>query len=72
LVKDRLPNALRVQLERQCQGRANPGKDEVSGMIGCSGKLLGLVDLLKQSQIITEEDNEEAANARSKKAQEES
>jgi len=41
-------------------------------MIGCSGKLLGLVDLLKQSQIITEEDNEEAANARSKKAQEES
>jgi SNF2 family DNA or RNA helicase len=41
-------------------------------MIGCSGKLLGLVALLKQSQIIPEEDNEEAANARSKKAQEES
>jgi hypothetical protein len=72
LVKDRLPNALRVQLERQCQGLANPGKDEASGMIGCSGKLLGLIALLKQSQIITEEDNEDAANVRSKKAQEES
>ena len=72
MVKDQLPNALRVQLERQCQSLANPAKDEPSGMIGCSGKLLGLVDLLKQSQIIPEEDNEEAANARSKKAQEES
>jgi TATA-binding protein-associated factor len=41
-------------------------------MIGCSGKLLGLIALLKQSQIITEEDNEDAANVRSKKAQEES
>ena len=40
-------------------------------MIGCSGKLLGLIDLLKQSQIIMEEDNEEATNMRSKKAQEE-
>jgi SNF2 family DNA or RNA helicase len=37
-------------------------------MIGCSGKLLGLIDLLKQSQIIMEEDNEEATNVRSKKA----
>jgi hypothetical protein len=40
-------------------------------MIASSGKLLGLIDLLKQSQIIMEEDNEEATNMRSKKAQEE-
>ena len=52
-VREQLTQQLRAQLDAQMKGKRG------QSIVDCSGKMIGLVDLLKQSEIITEDTGED-------------